>query len=131
MAKGNISGAQRALIKSCVEHGAAIEGLDGKGADYGPRFRYTPADVPRKLYKGKPSGRGSVKCADVKRGIKFRNWVPATISLDPNYNSPMKGDSPELTDARKAWHGGDPKPLRVYLASEAAERRAQAALLLL
>jgi hypothetical protein len=29
----------------------------------------------------------------------------------------MAGDPWELTRARKAWHGGDPEPLRQWLAS--------------
>ena len=39
------------------------------------------------------------------------------------YRHPMRGDSEELTKARKAWADGDPQPLRNYLAKQAEENR--------
>ena len=60
----------------------------------------------------KPSNRGSVPGSSV---FKLRNYRPPPLSLAPCYQIPMAGDPDELTEARRAWHDGDPGPLRKFL----------------
>jgi hypothetical protein len=109
--------ATKKLIASCAANGAGIEGLPDA-----PSFRFIPvAQAERPLEYGPPSARGTVACGKSKpKGI--RNWNPVRLSLDPNYQLPMAGDHPDLTEARKAWAKGDPKPLREWLAEDAAIR---------
>ena len=131
-----IPAAQRQLIKDCAEHGCGIEGLVDA-----PNFRFTPAAdmigesatnvwghefpyVAKPLHDGKPSSRGSVRGTVAKGFPKLKNWTVPSYSLAPNYNIPMNGDDPDLTDARRSWHRGNPDPLRVYLAEQAEARRA-------
>ncbi len=103
----------KAIISSCVTSGAGIEFLPDA-----PRFRYTPPDNDnRPLHNGKPSSRGTV---GTPTRFKYKNFPTKGISLDPAYNTPMRGDSDELTKARKAWHNGNPKPLRDYLSNYSA-----------
>jgi hypothetical protein len=108
----------RAIISACVASGAGIEFLPDA-----PRFRYDPASgsTQRTLYHGPPSSRGSVPCGKNRHGLK--NWSPSKLDASPQYNLAMRGDPPELTEAREAWHQGNPIPLRVYLAEEAKARR--------
>ena len=131
-----ISAAERALIKGCAEQGVGIEGLPGA-----PGFRFVPAGdmagqevehCARSHYgqkysqpvqhEGKPSNRGSIRGTVAKGFPKLKNWTVPSYSLAPQYNTPMRGDSAELTDARRSWHNGNAGPLREYLLEQKLNR---------
>lgn len=111
----------KVIIEACVKSGAGIDQLEDA-----PNFRYTPAQFTVTSFKGrercKPSGRGSVSIGG--NPLKLKTWTPSKLSLAPQYDVPMRGDSQELTDARREWLiYGDPGPLRELLAKQADERR--------
>ena len=101
--------AHRQLIASLV---AARVGCEPGSIPGAPLFRYVPSEEPAPLIDDKPSSRGSVPGVSA---FRLKHYRPASLSLAPCYQIPMAGDSAALTDARLAWHGGDPGPLREYL----------------
>lgn len=120
----------KAIIKACAATGAGIEFLPEA-----PGFKFVPAEKVTNSFKPKsdndyshrpPSGRGSITVKG--NPLKLKNWSPSKLDANPMYSHPMRGDSRELTEARKAWARGDPKPLRKYLANLADQRRAQSEL---
>lgn len=98
----------KALIKTATEGGV---GLDAGSVPDAPTFTFEPGTPP--LENVKPSARGTAPRP--KARLKSTWWTPSSISLAPNYQSPMAGDDWALTDARKAWADGNPKPLREWL----------------
>lgn len=108
-----IDPAQRALIKSCAEHGVEIVDLGN-----GSTFRFIPAIIEPSP-AAPPSSRGSFTPKCRKPGCpcrKARTWKPEKLSLAPQYKVRMRGDPLGLTVARAAWADGDAKELIDYLA---------------
>ncbi len=100
----------KAMIAAVAASGASIDYLEDA-----PRFRFVPVEPP--LYDGKPSRRAAFTYPN---RLNLRNFKPPALSADPQYNAPMAGDDRKLTYARAAWAGGNPAPLREYLAVRAA-----------
>lgn len=99
-------------IKALVAANEAIETGTLLGA---PRFRFVPNEAPAPLDHGKPSGRGTVACRDAFKIASKSGWRPSRLSLDPMYSTAMTGDDDDMTEARKDWAQGNPKPLRTLL----------------
>lgn len=97
----------KAVIAAAAMAGAGIDFLPDA-----PNFRFEPVEnLP--LHNGKPSSRG--KFAYQNR-LKLKNWLPTGLDLAPQYNCPMKDDPWQFHAAKQAWHGGNPVPLRKWLA---------------
>lgn len=107
--EGKISAAERALIKGCAENGVGIENLGN-----GSTFRFIPAATKQPNPHCAPSNRGSFT-PPLDGRPRYRTWSPASLSLNPQYKTPMRDDPPELTKARKAWAEGDATKLAAYL----------------
>lgn len=103
--------AHRQLIKALV---AGRVGCEPGTIPDAPRFRYIPPNTPAELCDMAPSNRGSLPGAWPWR---LKNYRPEPLSCAPMYQVAMAGDPADLTDARRAWHNGDPGPLRELLNS--------------
>lgn len=113
-------------IKAMVAAGEAIDAGSLAGAE---RFRFVPCEGEAKLPDyGKPSARGTTKCSDA-RTFKSSWYRPSRLSNDPNYTTPMTDECDALRKARKEWAGGNPKPVREWLAKSAKARGAQWAMI--
>ncbi len=110
--KSAVSAAERAMIKGCAQSGVEIVSLGN-----GSTFRFTPSALAKKPDDCGPSKRTlTSKRKPWAKG--FKTWKPASLEYGAyDMCIPMRGDSAELTEARKAYGEGDPQPLRDWLAA--------------
>ncbi|WP_152569507.1 MULTISPECIES: helix-turn-helix domain-containing protein [Sphingomonas] len=116
---------QKALIRSCMLDGVGIEGLDDM-----PAFRFVPPAETARFKEGqsayaKPSRRSYAahKCRNRGCACHKSKWYRhAPMTLAGDYLVPMAGDDCDLSDARKAYHNGEPQPLRDWHLEAATER---------
>lgn len=109
----------KAIIKACAAVGAEIIALEDA-----PNFRFVPATDnaaarEAKDNHAKPSPRPSVSVKCRKRACpchKSKWYRHRPIEAGADYFVPMAGDNSELEKARRAYHEGNPKLLRAYLA---------------
>jgi len=110
----------KAFIKTAVAGQVEIGDWFDHGDSSLARFRFTPVEREPKN-QAKPSKRTSYK---VPTRYKSKWWTPAGLAYHPYEARNLTDTDAALESAKRAYHKGNAKPLRDWLANTADERRA-------